>query len=219
MVRGLSFLCVSLAFAGCTPAPSDVDGGVEPEDAGVDAGDAPPTVDFQKSLFWNDAGFLDDPQVVSFKKLMAVASADDHGALLLRQWFLRFSTTAHSERALPAQFIDQVALSQGADLAQWDLGLLPFKVTGLHNRIDLMQAGPGGHCGEFRASVTSTDPTLQPFHALFIFQQPAGEGDVGPGLGEGGGHGGAEAAGGAGDDGGFPVESEGVDDRVHGMRE
>ena len=34
--------------------------------------------------------------------------------------------------------------------------LLPFVVTGLHNRIDLASLVPGGHCGEFRVSAAST---------------------------------------------------------------
>lgn len=154
-------------------------------DAGLDAGapdaGAPyvvPTIDIGKSLFWNDAGVLDDPTIVSFARVMALAADDGHGGALLSQWFHRFATTAHSERALPAQFIDQVTLDQGADPRGWDLTRLPFKVTGIHNRIDLARFETNGHCGELRVSVSSTDPTLQPFHALFLFHQPLGEGDL-----------------------------------------
>ena len=32
-----------------------------------------------RSLFWNDAGLLDDSQVISFARLMAAASSDNHG--------------------------------------------------------------------------------------------------------------------------------------------
>jgi hypothetical protein len=149
-------------------------------DAGADAGAAQiPDIVIDHSLFWgNDAGVVDDAQVISFAKLMALAAGDGHGGALLSQWFHRFATTAHSERALPAQFIDAVIVQQGADPTQWDLSGLPFKVTGIHNRIDLAKLVPGGHCGELRASVSSSDVTLQPFHALFLFQQPLGDGDV-----------------------------------------
>lgn len=146
-------------------------------DGGTDAGYLAPPVASERSLFWADPELLDDPLLVSFARLMAAASADGHGGRLLERWFLRFGTTPHSERLLPAQFLDQVRAAQGSDPAAWSLALFPFKVTGVHNRIDLMKGGPGGHCGELRASVASTDPTLMPFHALFIFRQPAGPGD------------------------------------------
>jgi mono/diheme cytochrome c family protein len=145
---------------------------------GTDAGLPVPPVVIERSLFWNQPAILDDPGVVSFARLMALTSDDGHGGRVLEQWFHRFATTAHSERALPSQFIDGVIATQGADASQWDLSALPFKVTGLHNRIDLADLSAGGHCGEFRASVSSTDPTLQPFHALFLFRQPLGDGDV-----------------------------------------
>lgn len=178
-VRLTLFACL-LLFLACGVKP---DAGVDAGsiDAGTDAG-LPvqiPEIVIERSLFWgNDAGVLDDPQVISFAKLMALASNDRHGGALLFQWFHRFATTAHSERALPAQFIDQVVAAQGTDPTRWDLSLLPFKVTGIHNRIDLAKLEPGGHCGELRASVSSSDVTLQPFHALFLFHQPLGDGDV-----------------------------------------
>lgn len=169
-----------LLFAACG-AGGAVDAGApdagDAVDGGADAGLPVPPVVVEKSLFWSDAALLDDPQVVSFAKLMATVAPDGHGGKLLSAWFHRFATTAHSERALPAQFIDQVAAAQGADPAAWDLSALPFKVTGVHNRIDLADLSPGGHCGEFRVSVASTDVTLQPFHVLFLFRQPAGPGD------------------------------------------
>lgn len=183
-------LCCGLLLLACGPRPEpvvdagagadasvDVDGGI---DAGTDAGTLQiPDIVIDHSLFWgNDAGVVEDAQVISFAKLMALAAGDGHGGALLSQWFHRFATTAHSERALPAQFIDAVIAQQGADPTQWDLSGLPFKVTGIHNRIDLAKLAPGGHCGELRASVSSSDVTLQPFHALFLFQQPLGDGDV-----------------------------------------
>jgi hypothetical protein len=121
---------------------------------------------------------LDDPQVISFAKVMGIVAPDGHGGKLFEAWFHRFSTTPHSERALPAQFVDAVAVAQGADPSKWSLSTLPFKVTGVHNRIDLAQPAPGGHCGELRVSIASEDPTLQPFHMLFLFRQPALGGDV-----------------------------------------
>lgn len=194
-----SWLLLLVVLAACGPAVpasdagSPADAGLEPGDAGVldagavdagqpdagamDAGltrDAGPFVPVvvQASLFWSDAGVVDDPQVVSFAKLMRLASHDDHGGRLLSEWFHRFATTSHSERALPAQFIDEVARVQGADPSRWDLSRLPFVITGVHNRVDLAALEPGGHCGEFRVSAASTDPTLQPFHMLFLFRQP-----------------------------------------------
>ncbi len=168
-------LCCTLSLLACELKQ-------EPSDAGMDAAiDAGPiaTIVIERSLFWGaDAGVLDDAQVISFAKLMALSSRDGHGGALLLQWFRRFATTAHSERAEPAQFIDRVILSQGADPTRWELALLPFTVTGIHNRIDLAKLVPGGHCGELRASVASSELTLQPFHVLFLFQQPLGDGDI-----------------------------------------
>ncbi|MDP3235653.1 MAG: hypothetical protein Q8N26_22905 [Myxococcales bacterium] len=197
MSSRVALLCVFIVGCGPTPMARDA-GGESTSDAGVgdvvdasvaldagrsadaggttdagatDAG-APITVVVQASLFWSDAGVVDDPAVVSFAKLMRLASHDDHGGRLLSDWFHRFATTPHSERALPAQFIDEVARSQGADATQWDLSRLPFVITGIHNRIDLALLEAGGHCGEFRVSAASTDATLQPFHMLFLFRQP-----------------------------------------------
>lgn len=185
----LALLASSVLLLACEvrPEPPPVDdagmedAGLQARDAGTgDAGVLPvPAIIIEHSLFWGaDAGVLDDAQVISFARLMALAAGTGNGGPLLSQWFHRFATTAHSERALPAQFIDAITAAQGADPAQWDLSLLPFKVTGIHNRIDLADLTPGGHCGELRASVSSADVTLQPFHVLFLFQQPLGEGDV-----------------------------------------
>lgn len=142
-----------------------------------DAGTVP-AVKTAHSLFWVDAALLDDPQVISFAKVLGIIAADGHGGTLLDRWFHRFSTTAHSERALPAQFVDALAAAQGSDAAAWALAGLPFKVTGVHNRIDLADFSTGGHCGELRVSVASEDPTLQPFHMLFLFRQPAQADDL-----------------------------------------
>ncbi|MFT3709671.1 MAG: hypothetical protein QM817_18750 [Archangium sp.] len=158
------------------------DASVTTSDSGTDAGTyTAPEITIGRSLFWNDAGVLDDPSVISFAKVMSLAADDGHGGALLSQWFHRFNTTQHSERALPAQFIDAVTTAQGSDPRAWDLSVLPFKVTGIHNRIDLARLVPGGHCGELRVSVSCTDVTLQPFHALFLFRQPLEADDVEPG--------------------------------------
>ncbi|MDX2011425.1 MAG: hypothetical protein SFW67_14585 [Myxococcaceae bacterium] len=181
MARWLSPLWLFLVVVGCAPqgaGPGDVDGGTTAPDSGslLDAGLEPdaglPRAEIQASLFWSDAGVVDDPSVVSLATLMAAAADDGHGGALLADWFHRFATTAHSERALPAQFIDEVARVQGPDPTRWDLRRLPFVVTGIHNRVDLAHLAPGGHCGELRVSIASLDPTLQPFHVLFLFRQP-----------------------------------------------
>lgn len=164
-----------------TPVPDagqpEVDAGAPdagaPDAGATDAGVYEvPVVKASRSLFWNEPALLDDPQLVSFSKLMATIAPDGHGGALLKQWFSRFATTAHSERAHPAQFIDELVVEQGADPTKWNLALLPFKVTGVHNRMDLAQYGAGGHCGELRVSVSSTAVNLQPFHMLFLFRQP-----------------------------------------------
>ncbi len=132
----------------------------------------------ERSLFWTDEALLDDGAVVSLAKLLATVAPDGHGGRMLDAWFRRFATTAHSERALPAQLMDEVAQAQGPDPSRWDLTALPFKVTGIHNRVDLAELSPAGHCGELRVSLASTHGTVQPLHLLFLFRQPAGEGDV-----------------------------------------
>lgn len=206
-MRSLVVVALGSLSVACSPTPGSPDAGATSDasvveadagrlgaDAGVDAGfdggadggtdaavhDAGPFVPVrvQASLFWSDAGVVDDPQVVSFAKLMQLASSDDHGGRLFDDWFRRFASTAHSERPLPAQFVDEVARTQGADPSQWDLSRLPFVITGVHNRIDLASFDPPGHCGEFRVSAASTDPTLQPFHMLFLFRQPLEADDV-----------------------------------------
>lgn len=161
VVRSAVAFTLVLVMA-CGPAPT-ADAGT-PFDAGeADAGSPDAgVVRIERSLFWSQPALLDDAALVSFARLLNLAARDGDGAALLSQWFHRFATTAHSERALPAQFIDGL----GPDQSTWNL---PFKVTGIHNRIDLAR---DGHCGELRVSVSCTDPTLQPFHALFLFTQP-----------------------------------------------
>ena len=98
---------LALALAACGPPRGAPDAGP------ADAGYTPPTVRSDHSLFWTDGALLDDPSVISFARVLAIVAPDGHGGRLLDDWFHRFATTAHSERALPAQFIDQIAATQG----------------------------------------------------------------------------------------------------------
>ena len=129
----------------------------------------------ERSLVWTSAEILDDKQVISLAKLMASIAEDGHGGRLLRRWFHSFSETEHSERFGPVQLIEQFETVHGSDAERWDLDALPFKVTGVHNRFDLKN---DEHCGEFRVSLASVDPVLQPFHLIFLFKQHPEEGDV-----------------------------------------
>ncbi|MFL5320273.1 MAG: hypothetical protein ACJ790_11505 [Myxococcaceae bacterium] len=182
MIRRISLLALVFLAAcenGSGPEilPPGQDAGViSSEDAGTPY--VSPVIKRERSLFWTQTELLDDPSFISFKKVMSIVAPDGHGGRLLDNWFRRFSTTAHSERAQPAQFMDAVAAAQGTDPSTWDLSLLPFKVTGIHNRIDLANLQPGGHCGELRVSFSSTDTTFQPFHMLFLFRQPLTAGDT-----------------------------------------
>lgn len=132
----------------------------------------------ERSLVWTDPIVVDDPEIVGLARVLAGASSDGHGGVLLDRWFRRFATTLHSERAAPAELMDEVALSQGPDPTSWNLDLLPFVVTGVHNRLDL---GPrGGGCGEIRVSLASTHPLYSPLHVIFLFRQAPREDDVAP---------------------------------------
>lgn len=111
----MPWCCVVLATAACgTPSNQDagivVDAAVQIEDAGdvvdagptdaghsIDAGPTLPRARIQASLFFSDAGLVDDVAVVSFAKLLQLISDDGHGGALLSAWFHRFATTAHSE--------------------------------------------------------------------------------------------------------------------------
>lgn len=137
-----------------------------------------PPAERDTSLVWTDAALLDDPDVVGLGRLLTAAGGDTPGGVLLDRWFRRFATTIHSERAAPAQLMDEIASVHGDDPAGWDLDALPFVVTGVHNRLDL---GPrGGGCGELRVSVASTHPIYAPLHLLFLFRQEPAADDVAP---------------------------------------
>jgi hypothetical protein len=137
---------------------------------------APPAI-VERSLAWLDGALLDDASVVSFARVMAAISDDGHGGRLLERWFAAFAAGPGAGRATFAGFIDDVAVGQGADPAKWDLGALPFKVTGIHNRIDLAK---DGHCGELRVSVASTDARFSPVHLIFLFREQASDDDATP---------------------------------------
>ncbi len=143
----------------------------------LDYGPAPPSVLHERSLAWTQPEILDAPEMCRLGCLMAKISEDGHGGRLLRAWMDRFATTAHSERLGPKQLLDEFAAQQGTPPEQWDLDLLPFTLTGAHNRIDLRR---DGHCGELRVSLASTHPIFRPFHLIFLVRQAAAPADRSP---------------------------------------
>lgn len=155
------------ADAAATDARSR-DDAAEPADQGerTDAGPWPP-VRRERSLVWTDPRILDDPTVVSFAAAVAAFAGDGHGGAFFDAWLRRFGATAHSERAAPVLLADELRTTLGADPAAWDLTQLPFRLTGVHNRIDLVR---DGHCGELRISAASTHLTIQPFHFIFLLR-------------------------------------------------
>jgi hypothetical protein len=132
----------------------------------------------ERSLVWTQPEILDDPAMCGLGCVLGKISDDGHGGRLLQQWMGRFATTAHSERLGPKNLLDEFAAQQGVPVEQWDLDALPFTITGVHNRVDLR--GPD-HCGELRVSFASVHPIYRPFHLIFLFRQPAYDGDVSPG--------------------------------------
>jgi hypothetical protein len=137
----------------------------------------PPPVVRGRALAWFDAAVLDDPSVVSFARVMAAISDDNHGGQLLARWFSAFAAGPGAGRATFAQFRDEIETAQGADPTAWDLAVLPFRVTGVHNRHDLAR---GEDCGELRVSIASSHPTFSPIHLIFLFRQPIADNDVTP---------------------------------------
>lgn len=152
MVAALLF-----AVAGCTGSDSQT------------PAELPPPASIERSLFWTQPALVDDPAVSGLGRTMAAFSADGHGGRLFEAWFDAFATTAHSARFGPGVLLEDVRAAQGADASAWDLDALPFAVTAIHNRIDLAR---DGHCGELRISYSSTHPTTQPLHLIFLFRQP-----------------------------------------------
>jgi hypothetical protein len=140
-------------------------------------GTRPPPATRERSLAWLDPAVLDDPTTISFARVMAAISDDAHGGVLLDRWFRAFAAGPGAGRATFARFLDDIAAVQGDDPRGWDLRTLPFRVTGVHNRLDL---GRGDDCGELRVSIASTHATLSPLHLIFLFRQPPGDGDITP---------------------------------------
>jgi hypothetical protein len=140
-------------------------------------GDVPPAATRERAVTWFDPVVLDDPSIVSFAGVMAAIADDGHGGALLDRWFRAFTEGPGAGRAAFAQFLAEVAAAQGAEPTAWDLAALPFRVTGVHNRVDLAR---GDDCGELRVSVASTHATFAPVHLIFLFRQPAGADDVTP---------------------------------------
>jgi hypothetical protein len=145
----------------------------------LDRGPSPPPFVRERGLVWTHPDLVDGPSACKLACLMAAIAEDGHGGALLRQWFDRFATTAHSERFGPKALLDEHAAATGvADPTQWHLDALPFIVTAVHNRLDLATAE---HCGELRVSLASTHPVLRPLHLLFLFKQPPVPEDISPG--------------------------------------
>lgn len=177
------------ATGGSDPIGSDPIGSdpIDDGSAAVGGADAGPLwegqVRTERSLAWTNPELLDDPATIGLGRVLgAVAGAlgTTPGAAL-DAWLRRFATTPHSERASPARLAEQLAHALGDDVNAWDVDLAPFRVTGVHNRIDLMHdehdEHDDPHCGELRVSLASTDALIRPFHALFIFRQPARDDD------------------------------------------
>ena len=135
-------------------------------------------VDDDRSLVWRDAVLLDDNAAIGLGRLMATIAADGHGGPLLADWFERFATTSYSSRPMPGQLIDEARNLYGQDPGAWELDALPFRVTAVHNRLDLKDTDAG--CGQVRVTVASLHPTYAPLHVIFLFRQPALDDDISP---------------------------------------
>jgi hypothetical protein len=134
----------------------------------------PPDAQRDRSLVWTDPTLVDDPSAVGLAKVMT-AAADGHGGALLDEWLRTFARTAHSERPALADFADHLRDLHGDDPASWDMDALPFRVTAVHNRLDLRN---DTHCGELRVSLNVTDEAYPFIHFLFLFAQEPTELDV-----------------------------------------
>jgi hypothetical protein len=151
----------------------------------------PASVARERSLAWLDGALLDEPGLVSMARVLAaIASAGgaSGGAggsgtgtagagRLLERWFQAFAAGPGAGRAAFAQLLAELAAAQGPDPAAWDLAALPFRATGVHNRVDLAR---GRDCGELRASFASTHATFAPVHLIFLFRQVPAPDDVTP---------------------------------------
>ncbi len=137
----------------------------------------PASVVRERSLAWLDGALLDEPGLVTMARVMAAIAGDGHGGRLLERWFQAFAAGPGAGRAAFAQLLGELAAAQGPDPAAWDLAALPFRATGIHNRVDLAR---GEDCGELRASFASTHATFAPVHLIFLFRQRPEPDDVTP---------------------------------------
>jgi len=140
-------------------------------------GAPPPPVDRDRGLAWLDPDLLDDPSVISFGRVMAAIAPDHHGGAMLARWFSAFADGPGAGRAAFAQWRAEIEQTQGTDPTAWDLDLLPMKITGIHDRLDLASATD---CGQLRISIASTHPVFAPAHFIFLFRQPARDDDATP---------------------------------------
>jgi len=140
-------------------------------------GPPPDEILAERSLAITDSAVVDDPGAVGLARVMSAMADDGHGGALFAHWMRTFATTAHSTRTGPGQLVDEHALTHGDDASTWDLTDLPFKVTGVHTRMDLAS---DAHCGELRVSLASTHAVLRPLHFIFLFAMSPGIDDVTP---------------------------------------
>lgn len=168
--RAAAALALLLATA-CSPAKSGGPSAPSPTPT------APPaTID--RSLLWQDPALLDDPAVAGLARVLPLFATDGKGGALLDRWFHAFATASpDSQRYGPGLLVDSFASAHGANPDGWNLDALPFRATGIQNRIDRRSASES-HCGELRISFASTDPVYQPFFLIFLFRQPVRPGDV-----------------------------------------
>lgn len=135
-------------------------------------------VDPDRSVVWHEPVPLDNASVIGLGRLMAAVAPDGHGGRLFDRWLQSFATTPYSQRTMPAQFMADIRATHGDSPDAWDLDTLPFRVTAVHNRVDLW--GTEGACGQLRVTMASTHPTYAPLHLIFLFTQPARDDDVAP---------------------------------------
>lgn len=140
-------------------------------------GNAVPAARRERALAWFDPALLDDTTIISPARVLDTIARDGRGNVLLDRWFRAFAVGPGAGRATFQQFLDRIATTQGADPATWDLRALPFRVTGVHNRVDLAR---GDDCGELRVSIASTDATFSPLHLIVLFRQVQADDDVTP---------------------------------------
>jgi hypothetical protein len=137
----------------------------------------PPGVTGQRAVLVSDPAVLGDGFLVNLTLVMSVVAEDQHGGRMLAELLKRFSTTAHSTRTGPRALYDSLVTNYGGDPSLWSLHVLPFKVVGVANRLDLAD---GTQCGHVWLTFATTEPAFQPFLLTFAFTQPPRETDLSP---------------------------------------